>query len=487
MKIFSIPRRKPVFSPLMRLLWAIVLVLPVFGAKGGVLLTTLYTFGTSTNGANPSAALMQGSDGYFYGTTENGGAHTNAYNTSFGTLFEISTNGSLASLYSFTGGNDGGNPAAALVQGSDGYFYGTTENWGANQSGTIFKIDTNGSLTTLYSFPNLYSSAGTNGANPAAALVEGGDGNFYGTTTAGGDLRLTDWPMGYGTPGLGTVFEISTKGALTNLHAFGLNDGGVPSGLIQGSDGSFYGTTSGGGALGSVFQISSNGTFTNLYSFPYGGGNPPAALVQGSDGYFYGTTEYWGTNNAGTVFKIATNGSLTTLYSFTGGNDGGNPTAALVQGSDGDFYGTTSAGGDANVNPSGYGTVFKISTNGALTTLYSFTGLDDGGAPNGLIQGSDGSFYGTTANTGAGGAGAGIVFRLTIVPEFEAAIVTSNKLNLTWSTEVGGRYQLQYNSELTSSNWINLNSPVTATGATLSTTDSITNAPQRFYRLVLSP
>jgi hypothetical protein len=131
--------------------------------------------------------------------------------------------------------------------------------------------------------------------------------------------------------------------------------------------------------------------------------------------------------------------------------------------------------------------VFKISTNGALTTLYSFTGLDDGGAPNGLIQGSDGSFYGTTANTGAGGAGAGIVFRLTIVPEFEAAIVTSNKLNLTWSTEVGGRYQLQYNSELTSSNWINLNSPVTATGATLSTTDSITNAPQRFYRLVLSP
>src|SRR5580658_8736955 len=108
MNKYSLLGRKPVLALPGRLLWAVALMLPVFGVKGVVVLTTLFTFGTSTNGANPYAALVQGSDGYFYGTTGNGGAYTNAYNTSFGTVFKISTNGSLTSLYSFTGGNDGG-------------------------------------------------------------------------------------------------------------------------------------------------------------------------------------------------------------------------------------------------------------------------------------------------------------------------------------------------------------------------------------------
>jgi uncharacterized repeat protein (TIGR03803 family) len=466
-----------IWGPLMRLLWVAVLVLPVFGAQGGVVLTTLHSFQFFPNGANPQAALLQGSDGYFYGTTTSGGT------SNYGTVFTISTSGALTSLYSFTGGNDGGNPVAALVQGSDGFFYGTTEFGGKNDSGTVFKIDTNGALTNLYSF-----RGGNDGIYPAAALVEGGDGNFYGTAPNGGDDSLTDWFLGYGVSGLGTVFKISTNGALTSLYSFlGGDDEGGPNGLIRGSDGFFYGTTSGEGDPGTVFQISSNGALTTLYLFAGGndGGNPVAALAQGRDGYFYGTTEYSDTNIAGTVFKIATNGSLTTLYSFTGGSDGGNPTAALVQGNDGDFYGTTSTGGDTNLNPSGYGTVFKISANGALTTLYSFTGLDDGGDPNGLILGSDGFFYGTTQTNDAGGGGT--VFRLTIVPDPQLNLILSgDNMILTWPTNYGAfsyaGYTLQSTTNLASPVW----TPISASPVVIGGENVVVNpvsGTRQFFRL----
>jgi hypothetical protein len=135
---------------------------------------------------------------------------------------------------------------------------------------------------------------------------------------------------------------------------------------------------------------------------------------------------------------------------------------------------------------------FGTQAGAVLTTLYSFRGTNDGASPQAaLVQGRDGNFYGTTQDGGAYtnqyGEAFGTVFRLTIVPEFQALSLTNNTLNLTWSTEAGGLYQLQYNSDLSSSNWSNLGSAVTATGATLSTTDSLTNGPQRFYRLVLSP
>jgi uncharacterized repeat protein (TIGR03803 family) len=365
------------------------------------------------------------------------------------------------------------------VQGSDGNFYGTTFGGGPYDpqiggDGTVFKISTNGALTTLYSFTDLYDGARPNG------LVQGTDGNFYGTTGLGF----------YGD----TVFKISANGALTTLHYFAGSPN--PASLLQGSDGNFYGTTYWGGTdqRGTVFKITPTGAYTSLYSFTGGndGGSPEAALVQGSDGYFYGTTSRGGTepwpSDNGTVFKISASGALTTLYAFgTVTNaygeplDGGNPYAGLVQGSDGCFYGATVWGGTNNT-----GTVFEISTNGALTTLYSFTGGNDGGSPYGdLVQGSDGNFYGTTEYGGQGGAGT--IFRLTIVPEFQAATLTNSMLSLTWSTERGGVYRLQCNSDLSSSNWISLGSPFTATAATLSTTDIITNGPERFYRLVLSP
>src|ERR1039458_1637897 len=329
---------KPVLSLLMRLLGAAALRLPAFGAQAAVVLTSLHSFGVVTNGAYPGAALVQGSDGNFYGTTDSGGT-----NGGYGTVFKISANGELTSLYSFTGGNDDANPAVPLVQGSDGYFYGTAQDGGTNYDGTVFKISTNGMLTSLYSFGSVQDTNGVplDGANALAGLVQGSDGYFYGTTSWGG------------TNGAGTVFKISTNGALTTLYSFtGGNDGAYPgAALAQGSDGYFYGTTEYGGntnlnrgyGYGTVFRISANGVLTSLYSFTGGndGANPAVALVQGSDGYFYGTTYWGGTNGYGNVFKISTNGVLTSLYSFTGGNEGANPGAALVQGNDGSFFGTT--------------------------------------------------------------------------------------------------------------------------------------------------
>ena len=166
--------RKPVLVLLLRLHWAAALALPALGAEAGVSFTTLYSLQPFPNGKSPAAALVQGSDGNFYGTTYGGGT-----NGGYGTVFKISTNGALTTLYSFTGGNDGANPDAGLVQGSDGNFYGTTYGGGTNGAGTVFKISTNGALTSLYSF-----TGGNDGANPYAGLVQGSDGYFYGTTSA---------------------------------------------------------------------------------------------------------------------------------------------------------------------------------------------------------------------------------------------------------------------------------------------------------------
>jgi len=430
-----LPDRKPALAALARVLGALALLLPAGGASAGVTLTSLHSFSVFPNGADPDAALVRGSDGYFYGTTSIGG--TNGGN---GTVFKISPTGALTSLYSFTGGIDGAQPQGGLAQGIDGYFYGTTVGGGTIGWGTVFKMSPNGALTNLYSFNNP-----SNGIAPATGLVLGIDGYFYGTTS---DTVFRITPTGvlttlysglaspsalvqgndgyfYGTTpadgpdGQGSVFRISTTGALTNLYFFsGSQDGGVPAGgLVQGTDGYFYGTTSRGGTegFGSVFKISSAGALSSLYSFTddNDGFEPNGGLVQGSDGYFYGTTSYYSTAGPGTVFKISSTGVLTTLYSFTGGSDGGEPLAGLVQGSDGYFYGTTSDG-VPNDGPIGntLGTVFRISPTGALTTLNSFTNYYDGTGPQaGLVQGSDGYFYGTTQDGGPNAFGT--VFRLS--------------------------------------------------------------------------
>src|ERR1035441_3242657 len=305
----------------------------------------------------------------------------------------------FTTLHSFDG-TDGAAPYAGLVQATDGNLYGTTTYYGANDVGTVFKITTSGTLTTLHSFDN------TDGASPYAGLVQANDGNLYGTAKAGG------------ANGYGTVFKITTSGTLTTLHSFDNTDGAYPyAGLVQATDGNLYGTTYEGGAngYGTVFKITTSGTLTTLHSFDYtDGASPYAGLIQATDGKLYGTTYEGGANVLnGTVFKITTSGTLTTLHNFcslSGCTDGASPYAGLVQATDGNLYGTTYLGG-AN----GYGTLFKITTSGTLTTLHSFCplyGCPDGASLYaGLVQATNGDFYGTTTN---GGSDFGTVFSLSM-------------------------------------------------------------------------
>src|ERR1017187_7189918 len=317
----------------------------------------------------------------------------------------------LTTLFIFDG-TDGATPYAGLVQATNGDLYGTTERGGSgiNDAGTVFRITPGGTLTTLYSF--CPQTPCRDGSSPDAGLVQATNGDFYGTTFIGG----------YGQ---GTVFKNTPCGTLTTLYSFcsltNCTDGQDPhAGLVQSADGDLYGTTSGGGAngdYGTVFKITPGGTLTTLYSFCSqtnctDGQFPDGRLVQAANGDLYGTTLGGGANgDYGTVFKVTPSGTLTTLHSFNG-TDGSAPLAGLVQATDGDLYGTTDLGGANGSN----GTVFKINPSGTLTTLYSFcsqSGCTDGATPYaGLVQDTNGDFYGTTAYGGLGGGGA--VFRLSV-------------------------------------------------------------------------
>jgi uncharacterized repeat protein (TIGR03803 family) len=350
--------------------------------------TLLYSFaGGSGDGEDPYHILIQASDGDFYGSTLDGGTSNG------GTIYEISPSGTETLFYSFAS-----MPWAGLTQGSDGNFYGTTASGGTSGRGTVFTLTPSGTETVLYSFP-----AGS--SEPYCGLIQGSDGNFYGTTGANG------------TSDDGTVFKITPSGAKTVLHVFPKagSDGEIPyAGVIQGSDGNFYGTTYFGGSsgFGTVFKVTPSGTETVLYSFAGGsdGEHPYAGVIQGSDGNFYGTTYQGGASGYGTVFKIAPSGTETVLHSFAGGSsDGANPEAGLTQGTDGNFYGNTYLGGASNL-----GTVFEITPSGTETVLHSFAGgSSDGANPSAnLLQSSDGNLYGSTSAGGT--SGYGTFFKVTL-------------------------------------------------------------------------
>ncbi len=264
-------------------------------------------------------------------------------------MYAVTASGSLTTLHSFTGGADGGNPYAGLVQASNGFLYGATETGGTNGAGTVYAISTSGSLTTLDSF-----SGGNDGGNPYAGLVQETSGILYGTTTKGG------------VSGAGTVYAMTASGSLTTIYSFtGGADGGDPyAGLAIGATGSLYGTTVTGGtsSAGTVYQITTSGSLSTLYAFTglTDGGNPYGGVITGTDGNLYGTTVTDGTNGGGTVYRLAPGGGLTTLKAFTTGSDGGNPYAGLTMGSGGNFYGTATADG-----AHGHGVVFEVSVGGA--------------------------------------------------------------------------------------------------------------------------
>jgi uncharacterized repeat protein (TIGR03803 family) len=382
------------------LLFAIAATIAIAAAQT---LKPLVSF-NGTNGASPYAGLVQGANGNFYGTTASGGA------SGGGTVFEITARGKFRTIYNFcsqTNCGDGEHPQGTLVLAANGNFYGTTAAGGANGGGTVFEMSPAGLLKTIYSFCSQANCA--DGGDPVMGLVQGTNGNFYGTTAGGGAQNY------------GTVFEITNAGYLKTLHSFcslaNCADGGDPQvRLMQASDGNFYGATLyfGTNCCGTVFKITPQGRLITIHSFDGADGSgPPGGLIQATDGDFYGTTLGGGTNNWGTVFKINSTGTLTTLYNFcTQANctDGRDSVAALTQATDGNFYGTTQSGGPANA-----GTVFEITAAGALTTVYDFCsrpGCFDGQSPfAALIQAADGNFYGTTL--GGEGGGGGIVFSLS--------------------------------------------------------------------------
>jgi uncharacterized repeat protein (TIGR03803 family) len=482
---FGLTLTKPIRISILSML--LVLAGRTFNTSGQTE-TNLHSFvGSIYDGSIPTARLVQGSDGSFYGTTRNGGRYND------GTVFRISPTGVYTNVYSFDidgTPTDGQNPFAGLVQGSDGNFYGTTFIGGTNSDGTVFRISPGGSETTLYQF-----SCGSDGANPYyGRLVQGSDSDFYGTTAYGG------------TNSDGTVFKITSAGTMTTLHEFNSSGGNEPLGdLVQGSDGDFYGTTYGGGTndYGTVFKMTSTGTLTSLYQFSGGseGQYPESGLVQGNDGNFYGTTRYGGTTNFngigyygyGTLFKITSAGTLTTLHAFNL-SDGFEPIAGLVQGSDGDFYGTTYEGGT-----NGYGTVFKFTSAGTLTTLYQFSGGSDGQySVAGLVQGSDGNFYGTTSQGGGGAncqSGCGTVFKLTVPlapPANQISAIQLSGTNFIFSipSVAYETYQLQFTADLTSGIWSNVPSisVTNSIGALLTLTNFAgANQPQGFYRFDITP
>jgi len=401
---------------------AIAMMVGLSGPAASALsISVVYSF-TNVDGSEPIAALTPGPDGFLYGTTHTGGAF------GYGTVFKISTNGNLTTLHSFDWTN-GAMPYGGVTLGPDGNFYGTTANGGPyvydySGLGTLYRISPTGAWTNLFFFDY------TNGGCPTANLTLGPDGYLYGTTTDYGDFV-------YGQAlGNGTIFRVNTNGSLTTVYDFVhsgsyqnqmTNDVFPWSSLTLGPDGNFYGTAEGAHAYdstsyssmyyGSVYVFGTNSGFSQLHHFDFtnNGANPFAGLTVGSDGCLYGTTanggQYAFTNSSvygGTVFKITTNGIITNLVTFDYTN-GATPYGALTPAPDGNLYGTTSQGG-----ASGHGTLFEIDTNGTMTALFSFGGTNGSAPFTGLTLGPDGNYYGTTYSGGANLSGE--IYRLGFPP-----------------------------------------------------------------------
>ena len=293
-------------------------------------------------------------------------------------------------LHEFGGGVEGRYPGG-LIQGTDGNFYGTTQST-PSRMGAVFTMTADGTVRVLHEIVS------AEGAAPFFPLIQAADGNFYGTAYNGGPANF------------GTVFQVTPDGAFTVMHAFtgGVADGKYPGAIMQAADGNFYGTTVLGGAsgFGMIFRMTTAGVVTILHSFeggaPDGAAPGGGALIQATDGNFYGTTFLGGLDDRGTVFKMTQQGTLVVLHAFAGGpTDGAYSVAALVEALGGNFYGTTLSGGSG-----GDGTIFEMSPAGALKVLHSFFRSSDGANPDAaLIHATDGNFYGTTQRGGPGGGG----------------------------------------------------------------------------------
>jgi uncharacterized repeat protein (TIGR03803 family) len=354
--------------------------------------TDLFNF-DNTDGSVPQGLLAQGRDGNLYGTATLGGVYGR------GVVFEVALDGQEKVLFSFGHRHtDGSLPYSGLTLGTDGDFYGTTEEGGAVGWGSIFKITPSGILTTLYSFCSQPNCA--DGALPTAPPIQGADGSFYGTTT------------------YGTAYKITSAGTFTPLATL---PGSSDAPLIQETDGNFYGTTYNGGrslncpgGCGTVFRMTPKGIVTTLYEFSVRfGKNPQRGVIQGSDGNLYGTAEFGGSYHQGVVFKLTPQG-ITVLHSFGDPSvlkDGVQPYAGLVQATDGNFYGNTPYNGTSY-----FGEIFQVSSTGAYSILHNFDGTDGQFSQSTPMQHTNGGIYGLTEFGGSSSGGVVYSLDLSLAP-----------------------------------------------------------------------
>jgi uncharacterized repeat protein (TIGR03803 family) len=349
----------------------VVLVFMLVAACSAQTFTTLTSFpGYDQFGA--FSPLIQGRDGNLYGTALD-------FSGGYGSVYQLTPTGTVTTLYNFCsqpGCTDGALPLSPPVLGTDGNFYGVTSQGGlACNCGIAYRLTPAGVLTVLHSFD------GTDGSQPTW-LMQSAGGNFFGTTSGGGDY--------------GTIFKMTSSGTVTTLHSFNGSDGSYPVGLIQATNGLLYGATLLGGApnpaclfdCGTLFQITTAGAFTSLRSFDYNNGaHPYAPPVQANNQRFYGTTFYFSHGN-GCVYGANASGSTLKALSWWLGTDA-NPTTGLIQATDGYLYGT--------VIYSGTGTIYKVGLTGAYSAVYE-NALDL--ENNTLLQATDGKFYGSYVTEG---------------------------------------------------------------------------------------
>jgi len=407
-------------KPKAALIWAGVMLanMSVFDYAQARDFSMLYSFQGGKDGSEPLASLAEDKQGNLYGTTFHGGnLHCDC-----GTVFKFASDRTETVLHAFGKLLDGTSPQSSLVIDRKGNLYGTTYEGGSGKAchdhscGVVFKVLPDRTEKILYSF-----QGGNDGGQPASGLFVAGSGDFYGVTTGGGGTGCKR------TKGCGTVYMLAPRGLETVVYRFQPGIDGTPplGNLIMDEKGNLYGTTEFGGGgncggklgCGTVFKVAPDGTETVLHAFTGADGAfPTGGVVLDSAGNLYGTTNEGGSHcggGCGVIFKLAPNSSETLLYSFCAQAscaDGSNPASGLVVDGSGNYYGTTSYGGDPACD-SGCGIVYKITPGGAQTVLHSFASSDGAYPTAGLILGESGTLFGTTA---AGGSHqAGVIFGVT--------------------------------------------------------------------------
>jgi uncharacterized repeat protein (TIGR03803 family) len=375
--------------------------------------SVFYTF-NFTDGSAPNGGLILDAAGNFYGTTQFGGKSNR------GIVFKLNAKGQQTILYTFTGVSDGGIPIGRLLRDTKGSLYGITSLGGdpTCSCGTVFKLTTNGTLKVLHAF-----KAGKDGyqnqGQPELGLVMVG-GDLYGSASFGGVSGCD------GSLGCGEVFKVTQTGKETVLHRFtGQADGAFPQDLTTDQAGNIYGAAGGSymqGNAGTLFKFDTTGKMTTLYTFPGGadGISPRWHLLRNSKGVFHGVTQFGGDSahcaissaGCGVVFTVDASAKERVLHTFKQASGGAEPSGGLLDFAD-NFYGVTVYGGTVNSTCTfGCGVVYRVNNSGKYSVLYRFTGGADGGLPSGsLTKDAAGNLYGVTDTGGNGNNG--VIYKIT--------------------------------------------------------------------------